>query len=80
MSDINNQKLITKKGIVIDLIITTIVFCFLAWILRPYVPAQTEVYTNIFAIFTASCLAGLFWFVLQMFRVVFTDMQLRNRN
>lgn len=80
MSDNNTQKLVTRNGVVIDLILTAIIFCFLSWILRPYVPAQTEVYTNVFAVFTASCLTGLFWLVLQMFRVVYTDMRIRNRD
>ena len=80
MSDDNTQKLVTRNGVVIDLILTTIIFCFLSWILRPYVPAQTEVYTNVFAVFTASCLTGLFWLVLQMFRVVYTDMRIRDRD
>mgnify|MGYP001353210885 CR=1 FL=1 len=80
MSNNNSHKLITRNGVVIDLILTAIIFCFLSWILRPYVPAQTEVYTNVFAVFTASCLSGLFWLVLQMFRVVYTDMRIRNRD
>lgn len=80
MSDDKSHKLVTRNGVVIDLILTAIIFSFLSWILRPYVPAQTEVYTNVFAVFTASCLSGLFWLVLQMFRVVYTDMQIRNRD
>ena len=78
MSD--NQKLITKKGLVFDLFLTAIFFAFFAWFLRPYVPAQSEVFTTIFAIFTASCLSALFLLVLQMFRVIFNDMRLQDRD
>lgn len=75
MSD-RTKELISRKGIVVDLVLTALWLTFFSWILRPYVPAQSEVFVTGFSIYTAVCLTGVFWLALSMFRIVFVDHQL----
>ncbi len=74
------EKLISRKGLLFDLVITAIWFATLSVILRPYVPAQTEIYRVVIAIITASCLTGVFWLAISMFRVVRVDQSRRNND
>ena len=76
----SEEKLVSRKGLVFDLVITVIWFVFFAVILQPYVPAQTELYRTVFAIFTSACLTGVFWLAINMFRVVRVDQTRRNND
>ncbi len=67
------EKLVSRKGLIIDLVLAAMWFVFFAFILRPHVPAQSETYQIVIAIFTSSCLTGVFWIALSMFRVVRVD-------
>ena len=70
-------KLVSRKGLIIDLVLAAIWFVFFAFILRPYVPAQSETTQIAIAIFTSACLTGVFWLALSMFRVVRVDQMQR---
>ncbi len=74
----SENKLIGRGGIVVDIILTIIFFGFFTWILRPYVPAQSEVYVWFFSAFTASCLTGVFYIAVSMFRIVRVDQKNRS--
>lgn len=58
---------------IINLILTALVFLFWAWILRPYVPAKTELNQWILASFAGIALTVTFYFALNMFRVTLND-------
>lgn len=73
------EKLVSKRGVVIDLILSGAWFAFFSVALRDYVPSYTEPYVTFFALSTAGCLTGIFWLVISMFRVVRTDERIRNR-
>lgn len=79
MSDHYVKKLVTRKGLIIDVILTGVWFAYFTYFLRDYVPAQTETYRLIFAAFTSSCLSGVFWLTISMFRMVQADQRLRNQ-
>ncbi len=73
------EKLVSPKGQVLNLLLTAIWFAFFAFILRPYVPSQSETYQWAIAIFTSFCLTGVFWLAISMFQVVMVD-QMRRAN
>ena len=70
-------KLLSKKGMIFNLVLAGLWFAFFSVILRPYVPAQTETYQVIIAIFTSACLTGVFWMAISMFSVVLADQKNR---
>jgi len=72
-------KLTTPGRIVFDLLLTGLFFVFMTYVLRPFVPAQTEFYTWLFSGFTALPLTGVFWLATQMFRVTLTDQMRRKK-
>lgn len=67
------EELVSKRGIVIDLILSGAWFAFFSLALRNYVPSYTEPYVTFFALSTAGCLTGIFWLAISMFRVVLAD-------
>lgn len=73
------QKLVSKRGMFIDLILSGAWFAFFSVALRDYVPSYTEPYVTFFALSTAGCLTGIFWLVISMFRVVLADERIRNQ-
>ncbi len=58
---------------IVNLILTGIVFVFWVIVLRDFVPARTQLVQWIFSAFTAIPLTGVFYFALNMFRVVLND-------
>ena len=75
----SSPKLISKKGVVIDLILTVIFFLFMREVLIPHVPSQDPLAVNIVSSMTSFCMSGVFWLAAGMFRVTFAD-YLRNQS
>jgi hypothetical protein len=81
----NNQdtgtepKLVSKMAIVVDLLLTLIFYGMMAVVLIPFVPMQGKGEPEIWAAFTAIPLAGVFWLLVQMFRVTLTDQLRRSK-
>lgn len=73
-----NTKLVGKVANVIDLGLTLLFFILMAFAMRPFVPMQGKGVVEFWAAFTALPMAGVFWIVVQMFRVTLVD-QLRAR-
>ncbi len=71
------KKLISKKGMAIDLVVTVLWFAFFSVALRPYVPAQTETFRAVIAVITAASITGVFYLAINMFRVVRVDQKNR---
>ncbi|MDG1326225.1 MAG: hypothetical protein P8P49_10690 [Opitutales bacterium] len=70
------QPLVSKIGIVIDLILSFIVFIFLgAYVLPQHVPSDDSFVVNIVAFMTSFCMTGVFWMAVNMFRVTLVDFQ-----
>jgi len=74
-----NLPLISKKGLIFDLVLTVIFFFFMRDVLIPHVPSQDPTAVNIVASMTSFCMSGVFWLAASMFRVTLVDYQ-RNRN
>ncbi len=72
-------KLITKQGVIIDLVLTLAFFLWMTSILKNHVPwveaGETAVLLG--AAYCASCLAGVFWLALSFFRVTLADQMLQ---
>ena len=73
------RKLASKGGIVLDILLTGIFFIFMVSVLKEHVPAETSKMQLIFSVFTALPLAGVFWLALGLFRVTVADMKLRRK-
>ncbi len=73
--DSSPQPLVSKKGIVIDLVLTVLFFLFMREVLIPHVPSQDPLAVNIVSSMTSFCMSGVFWLAAGMFRVTLVDYQ-----
>ena len=69
-------RLVGKISIITDILLALVFYVVMAFVLRPFVPMEGNGVTEFWAAFTAIPLAGVFWLLVQMFRVTLTD-QLR---
>ena len=75
------QPLVSKKGIVIDLLLSFCFFIFMgAYVLPPHVPSDDSFVVNIVAFMTSFCMTGVFWMAANMFRVTLVDFQRSKKN
>ena len=78
-----SSSLFSRKVLVINLVLSLLVFLFFTWSLRDNVPLhedQHPIYAWIWAAFTAVCLSGVFWLASNMFSVVLLDERRRNKD
>ena len=68
--DQSEQKHTTPASLAIDAVLTLGAFTYFLLIFRSHVPATDPKWIYIWAAYGASCMAGVFWLALQMFRVV----------
>lgn len=66
----NDEKLITPVSLVVDLVLLAAFFAYMFTLLRPHVPSNDPKMIAIWAAIATSCLTGVFWLCIQMFRVV----------
>jgi protein-S-isoprenylcysteine O-methyltransferase Ste14 len=71
-------KLITKQAVVIDLVLTVVFFVWITSVLKKHVPWSEAGETAVLlgAAYCGSCLAGVFWMALNLFRVTLADQML----
>jgi hypothetical protein len=74
----SETKLVTPVSLAIDLVLVAGFFAFIFSILRSHVPSADPKIINLFAGLTASCMSGVFWLAIQMFRVVRTAHKARD--
>ena len=80
MSDQAEDKpLVSKTGIVVDLILSKAFFLFMFWVLMPHVPSYDPKTIYIVAGMTSLCMTGVFWIAANMFRVTLVDYQRKNK-
>ena len=65
-----DRKTATPASRALDAGLTLAVFAFLTWLLGPHVPSNDPFYIWLWGGVGASCLTGVFWLCLQMFRAV----------
>lgn len=64
------QRLVTRASLVVDAIVVAAFFALMFMILRSHVPSRNPMYVSLWAGLAASCMSGVFWLAVQMFRVV----------
>ena len=75
------QPLVSKIGIVIDLLLSFCFFIFMgAYVLPSHVPSDDSFVVNIVAFMTSLCMTGVFWMATNMFRVTLVDFQRSKKN
>lgn len=65
-----SEKLVTPVSLVVDLVLVVAFFAFIFSILRSHVPSNDVKMVWLWAGLAASCMTGVFWLAIQMFRVV----------
>ena len=70
MSQPPETKLATPVSLVVDLVLVGAFFGIMFDILRSHVPSDDFRVIDAWSGLTAACMSGVFWLVLQMFRVV----------
>ncbi len=66
-----DQKLVTPVSLVVDLILLVVFSVFMYKWLAPHVPSNDPAMIRLWGALTTSCMTGVFWLALQMFRVTF---------
>ena len=77
-SDDSNKPLVSRKGRVVDVVLTILFFLFMREVLIPHVPSYDPVAVNVVASMTSFCMSGVFWMASGMLRVTWVD-YLRNK-
>lgn len=75
----SDQKKANFGNPVVNLFLTALVYLFFTWLLRPYVPAETELLQWVFSAFTSIALMVTFYLALNMFRVTLNDHKERKK-
>ncbi len=66
-----SEKLVTPVTLVVDAVLCVGFFIYMFFVLRTHVPSTDPTMINLWGVLGSSCLTGVFWLALQMFRVVF---------
>ena len=64
------EKLVTPVSLVVDAILCIAFFAFIFSLLRIHVPSNDPTMVALWAGLATSCMTGVFWLAVQMFRVV----------
>jgi hypothetical protein len=67
----SEEKLVTPVSLIVDLVLVVAFFAFIFSVLKSHVPSTDPKMVTTWAAIGTSCLTGVFWLALQMFRVVF---------
>ena len=70
MSQSPESKLVTPVSLVVDVVLVGIFFAVMFGALRSHVPSDDFRVVAAWSGLTAACMSGVFWLLLQMFRVV----------
>lgn len=66
----SESKLITPVSFAVDLVLVVAFFLFMYSVLKSHVPSTDPRMIMLWGGLTSSCMTGVFWLALQMFRVV----------
>ncbi len=67
----SETKLVTPGSLLVDALLVGGFFAFMFWYLQPHVPSKNPFQIYLWSGLTASCMSGVFWLAVQMFRVVY---------
>jgi hypothetical protein len=74
-----SEKLVTPVSLVVDAILVGAFFIFMLFLLESHVPSNDPKMIWLWAGLASSCMTGVFWLALQMFRVVLRAQMAANR-
>ena len=64
------QKMTSPASLAVDAVLVVLFFAFMFWVLRSHVPSNDPRMIIFWSAAAASCLSGVWWLAIQMFRVV----------
>lgn len=67
----SEEKFTSPASLLVDLVLVVAFFAFMFGVLKSHVPSTNPRMIALWAAIGTSCLTGVFWLALQMFRVVF---------
>jgi hypothetical protein len=67
----SEEKHVTPVSLVVDLVLVVAFFAYIFSVVKSHVTSTDPKMIILWGALTASCLTGVFWLALQMFRVVF---------
>jgi hypothetical protein len=73
------EKLVTPVSLVVDAILVGAFFIFMMGMLKSHVPSNDPTMIWVWAGLASSCMSGVFWLAVQMFRVVLRGQLAANR-
>jgi hypothetical protein len=65
-------KLVTPLSLLVDAVLVVIFAVYMYTVVSTHVPSRDPKMILIWGLYTDSCLTGVFWLALQMFRVTFS--------
>jgi hypothetical protein len=74
-----SEKLVTPVSLVVDVIVVGGFFIFIYGLLKSHVPSNDPKMIALWAALASSCMTGVFWLAVQMFRVVLRAQIAANR-
>jgi hypothetical protein len=74
-----SEKLVTPVSLVVDIILVGAFFIFMFGLLKSHVPSTDKMMIWLWAGLASSCMTGVFWLAVQMFRVVLRAQNAANR-
>ncbi len=73
------EKFTSPLSLVVDFILVVGFFLYMLGVLKPHVPSNDPKMILLWGALGSSCLTGVFWLALQMFRVVFRAYRAANK-
>jgi hypothetical protein len=67
----SEPKLVSPVSLAVDAVLVILFFIYMYTVVSTHVPSNDPKMIHLWGAITASCLTGVFWLALQMFRVVF---------
>ncbi|ACB77362.1 hypothetical protein [Opitutus terrae] len=64
------EKFVTPVSLIVDAVLVSAFFVFMFFVLRSHVPSEDPRMVALWSALGSSCLSGVFWLAVQMFRVV----------
>ena len=74
-----SEKLVTPASLLVDVIVVGAFFVFMMLVVRSHVPSNDPKMVWLWAALASSCMTGVFWLAVQMFRVVLRAQIAANR-
>lgn len=73
------QKNVTPVSLLVDAILVLGFFVYMYGVVKVHVPSNDPKMIMLWGALTSACMSGVFWFVIQMFRVVFKAQREMNK-